>query len=107
GFTSLSMIVSLAAVFLPLVFMSGIIGRLLHEFSLVIIVAILISGLVSVTLTPMLCARILKDEHGGQNNAFYRWSEAAFNSVHGAYDRSLRWSLSHGRFILIVFLLSI
>jgi HAE1 family hydrophobic/amphiphilic exporter-1 len=107
GFTILSMTISLAAVFIPIVFMSGIIGRLLHEFSLVIIVAILISGLVSVTLTPMLCARVLKDEHGQRHGALYRWSEAAFNAVQGAYDRSLRWSLSHRRFILVVFLLSI
>ena len=69
GFTILSMTVSLAAVFIPIVFMSGIVGRLLHEFSLTIIVAILISGLVSVTLTPMLCARVLKDEHGQEHNA--------------------------------------
>ena len=103
GFTILSMTVSLAAVFIPIVFMSGIIGRLLHEFSLVIIVAILISGLVSVTLTPMLCARVLKDEHHQQHNAFYRWSEAAFNSIQAAYDRSLSWSLSHRRTVLGIF----
>jgi HAE1 family hydrophobic/amphiphilic exporter-1 len=107
GFTILSMTISLAAVFIPIVFMSGIIGRLLHEFSLVIIVAILISGLVSVTLTPMLCARILKDEHRQQHNVFYRWSEAAFNSMQGAYARSLRWSLAHSRIILAIFLFSI
>ena len=103
GFTILSMTVSLAAVFIPIVFMSGIIGRLLHEFSLVIIVAILISGLVSVTLTPMLCARVLKDEHGQKHNAFYRWSESSFNYIQSAYERSLRWSLSHRRTVLGIF----
>ena len=107
GFTILSMTISLAAVFIPIVFMSGIIGRLLHEFSLVIIVAILISGLVSVTLTPMLCARVLKDEHGQAHNAFYRWSENTFNRMQGAYDRSLRWSLAHRRTVLGIFLASI
>jgi hydrophobe/amphiphile efflux-1 (HAE1) family protein len=103
GFTILSMTVSLAAVFIPIVFMSGIIGRLLHEFSLVIIVAILISGLVSVTLTPMLCARVLKDEHGQVHGAFYRWSENTFNRAQAAYERSLRWSLAHRRTVLGIF----
>ena len=110
GFTILSMTVSLAAVFIPIVFMSGIIGRLLHEFSLVIIVAILISGLVSVTLTPMLCARVLKDEHGQKHNGFYRWSETSFNRVMsrpGIMSCSLRWSLSHRRFVLGIFFASI
>ena len=103
GFTILSMTVSLAAVFIPIVFMSGIVGRLLHEFALTIIVAILISGLVSVTLTPMLCARVLKDEHGQAHNVFYRWSENTFNRAHGAYDRSLKWSLKHRRAVLGLF----
>ena len=107
GFTILSMTISLVAVFIPIVFMSGIIGRLLHEFALVIIVAIMCSGLVSVTLTPMLCARVLKAEHGQKHNAAYRWSENSFNAIHAAYDRSLKWSLSHRRFILGLFLASI
>jgi HAE1 family hydrophobic/amphiphilic exporter-1 len=103
GFTILSMTISLAAVFIPIVFMSGIVGRLLHEFAITIIVAILISGLVSVTLTPMLSARVLKDEHDQAHNAFYRWSENSFNAVQAAYERSLKWSLSHRRFILALF----
>ena len=81
GFTILSMTISLAAVFIPIVFMGGIVGRLLHEFAVTIILAILFSGIISVTLTPMLCARILKDEHGQKHNAFYRLSENAFNRV--------------------------
>jgi HAE1 family hydrophobic/amphiphilic exporter-1 len=101
------MTISLAAVFIPIVFMSGIIGRLLHEFALVIIVAIMCSGLVSVTLTPMLCARVLKDEHNVKQNAFQRWSENAFDRMQAAYDRSLRWGLSHRRFILGVFFASV
>ena len=107
GFTILSMTLSLAAVFIPVVFMGGIVGRLLHEFALTIIVAILISGIVSVTLTPMLCARILRSEHGRKHNVFYRLSEGAFNRLHHGYDRSLRWSLAHRPIILIIFLASI
>jgi len=106
GFTILSMTVSLAAVFIPVVFMGGIIGRLLHEFAVTIIVAILISGLVSVTLTPMLCARILRDERGRKHNAFYRASESAFKILHRGYDRSLRWSLAHRPIIFAIFLAS-
>jgi len=107
GFTIISMTVSLAAVFIPIVFMGGIIGRLLHEFAVTIIVAILISGLVSVTLTPMLCARVLRREDPQDHNALYRWSERAFDRLRGAYDRSLRWSMDHGRFILGLFVASI
>ncbi len=103
GFTILSMTVSLAAVFIPIVFMGGIVGRLLHEFAVTIILAILFSGVISVTLTPMLCARLLKDEHGAQHNWFYRWSENSFNAAQNAYDRSLRWSLAHRRTIMGVF----
>jgi len=106
GFTILSMTISLAAVFIPVAFMGGIIGRLLHEFAVTIIVAILISGLISVTLTPMLCARILKSEHGKRHNAFYRFSEGAFNLMHRGYDRSLRWSLAHRPIIFGIFVAS-
>ncbi|MGZ5928606.1 MAG: efflux RND transporter permease subunit [Rhizomicrobium sp.] len=107
GFTILSMTISLAAVFIPIVFMGGIVGRLLHEFAVTIILAILCSGIISVTLTPMLCARILRDEHGQTHNAFYRWSENAFNSLQDAYNRSLTWSLNHRRVILGLFVLSV
>ncbi|MES2295197.1 MAG: efflux RND transporter permease subunit [Pseudomonadota bacterium] len=107
GFTILSMTISLAAVFIPIVFMGGIVGRLLHEFAVTIILAILCSGIISVTLTPMLCARILKDEHDQKHNAFYRWSENAFNSMQDAYNRSLTWSLNHRRVILGLFVLSV
>ncbi len=107
GFTILSMTISLAAVFIPIVFMGGIVGRLLHEFAVTIILAILCSGIISVTLTPMLCARILRDEHDQQHNVFYRVSENTFNRIHDAYNRSLVWSLNHRRVILGIFLLSI
>ena len=75
GFTILSMTISLAAVFIPIVFMGGIVGRLLHEFAVTIIMAIIFSGIISITLTPMLCARLLRDEHSASHNMFYRWSE--------------------------------
>src|SRR5436853_4557008 len=69
SFTILSMTVSLAAVFIPLVFMGGIVGRLLHEFAVTIVLAILFSGLVSITLTPMLCSRVLRRERGSSAGA--------------------------------------
>src|SRR5262249_6716097 len=107
GFTILSMTISLAAVFIPIVFMGGIVGRLLHEFAVTIILAILFSGIISITLTPMLCARILKDEHGQAHNWFYRLSENSFNAVQAKYDQTLRWSLAHKPVIIGLFFASL
>src|SRR5690348_6486277 len=107
AFTILSMTISLAAVFIPIVFMGGIVGRLLHEFAVTIILAIAFSGIISVTLTPMLCSRILKSEEGQAHNAFYRWSERTFNQMQSTYDRTLRWSLIHRPVIFVLFLLSL
>jgi hydrophobe/amphiphile efflux-1 (HAE1) family protein len=107
GFTILSMTVSLAAVFIPIVFMGGIIGRLLHEFAVTIILAIAFSGIVSITLTPMLCSRLLRSEEGVAHNAFYRWSERTFNRMHSTYERSLKWSLTHRPTIFVLFLASL
>jgi len=107
GFTILSMTISLAAVFIPIVFMGGIIGRLLHEFAVTIILAIAFSGIISITLTPMLCSRILKSEEGQAHNAFYRWSENTFNHMQGTYERSLKWSLQHRPTIFVLFLASL
>ena len=107
AFTILSMTVSLAAVFIPIAFMGGVVGRLLHEFAITIIIAIVCSGIISVTLTPMLCARILKNHHGEAHNVFYRASEATFDWMLRTYESSLRWSLSHRRFILGVFFASV
>jgi HAE1 family hydrophobic/amphiphilic exporter-1 len=106
GFTILSMTLSLMAVFIPLVFMGGLIGRLLHEFAVTIVIAIAFSGIVSVTLTPMLCARLLKPEHHRRHNRFYELSEQTYSRVQAGYERSLRWSLRHRRFIFSVFLAS-
>jgi HAE1 family hydrophobic/amphiphilic exporter-1 len=107
GFTILSMTVSLAAVFIPIVFMGGIVGRLLHEFAVTIILTILISGFVAVTLTPMLCARFLKGEKDARHGKLYDWSERAFQKVQSGYERSLQWSIGHQPFILALFFVSL
>ena len=94
GFTVLSMTLSLAAVFIPVFFMSGIMGRLFHEFAVVITCAILISGLVSLSLTPMLCSRFLRPP-GHKQNAFQRGSEKVFDGMRDVYDWTLRGVLRH------------
>jgi HAE1 family hydrophobic/amphiphilic exporter-1 len=94
GFTVLSMTVSLAAVFIPVLFMSGIMGRLFHEFAVTIIVAILISGLVSLSLTPMLCSRFLRPPTA-EHNALYRASERVFDGMRSGYAWALRGVLRH------------
>jgi HAE1 family hydrophobic/amphiphilic exporter-1 len=94
GFTIISMTLSLAAVFIPVLFMGGIMGRLFHEFAVVIIVAILISGLVALSLTPMLAGRILKPEHEN-TNAFYRITEGGFVAMRKAYEWTLRGVVRH------------
>jgi HAE1 family hydrophobic/amphiphilic exporter-1 len=105
-FTILSMTLSLAAVFIPVLFMSGILGRLLREFAVTIIIAVLISGLVSQTLTPMLCARMLKphDPHKRHGRVFML-IESAFNNTKDAYGRSLAWVLDRPRMTMVVFAL--
>jgi HAE1 family hydrophobic/amphiphilic exporter-1 len=100
GFTIVSMTVSLVAVFIPVLFMSGIIGRLLREFSITIAVAVLISGFISLTLTPMLCSRFLRHE-SHPTGAFYRGSEKFFIWLNNLYRRTLQGVLRHRRFTLI------
>jgi HAE1 family hydrophobic/amphiphilic exporter-1 len=95
GFTILSMTLSLAAVFIPLLFMGGIIGRLLHEFAVTIGVAILVSGFVSLTLTPMLCSRYLRHQRKENHGRLYNFSERVFDSWLHGYDRSLQVVLRH------------
>jgi HAE1 family hydrophobic/amphiphilic exporter-1 len=94
GFTILSMTLSLAAVFIPVLFMGGIMGRLFHEFAVTISVAILISGFVSLSLTPMLCSRFLKLP-GERQNAFQRSSERVFDGLRDLYGWSLRGVMRH------------
>ncbi len=101
GFTILSMTLSLAAVFIPLLFMGGIIGRLLHEFAVVIGVSILVSGFVSLTLTPMLCSRFLKHSEKERHGRFYNASEKVFESWLRGYDWSLKRVLRH-RFVTLL-----
>jgi HAE1 family hydrophobic/amphiphilic exporter-1 len=101
GFTILSMTLSLVAVFIPLMFMGGILGRLLHEFAVTITAAILVSGVVSLTLTPMLCSRFLHAQigsaHAGDSahGKIYQWSERVFAGLHRFYERTLHASLHH------------
>jgi multidrug efflux pump len=101
GFTVLSMSTSLVAVFIPILLMGGIVGRLFREFAVVLSVAIGVSLLISLTTTPMMCARFLRHETG-QHNRFYRFSENAFNRLLRTYDFSLRWVLRHQFLILLV-----
>ena len=103
AFTILSMTISLAAVFIPVFFMGGIVGRLLHEFAVTIIAAVLISGFVSLTLTPMMCARMLRSQHGVRHGTLYRISERGFDALRDAYRVTLAWSLEHQRTILVMF----
>ena len=103
GFTVISMSLSLVAVFIPLLFMGGIVGRLFHEFAVTLSLAILISGVVSLTLTPMLCSRFLKPESAYTNNGWwYRVTEKGFNVVLGVYEIGLRWVLRHTAFTLFI-----
>ncbi|HEX4272915.1 MAG TPA: efflux RND transporter permease subunit, partial [Rhizomicrobium sp.] len=103
----MALTLSLLAVFIPVVFMGGVVGRLLYEFSVTIIMAILFSGLISITFTPMLCARMLRSEAGHAHNVFYRWSEAAFLGMQGGYNSSLKWAMRNKPFIMVLFLLSV
>ena len=91
GFTIISITLSLVAVFIPVLFMGGVVGRVFREFAVTISMTILISGLVSLTLTPMLSSRLLKSHVGDKHNIFYRVSEAGFEGMIGFY----RWSLGH------------
>jgi HAE1 family hydrophobic/amphiphilic exporter-1 len=96
SFTIVSMTLSLAAVFIPVLFMGGIVGRLLHEFSVTISAAILVSGFVSISLTPMMCSRFLKPPHTQRHGWFYNAFERMFEAWLRLYDRTLRASLRYG-----------
>src|SRR5260370_29832 len=101
GFTVLSMSTSLVAVFIPILLMGGIVGRLFREFAVVLSVAIAVSLLISLTTTPMMCARFLRHE-AGKHNRLYRFSENVFNGLLRTYDFSLRWVLRHQLPILLL-----
>ncbi len=107
GFTIFSMTVSLVAVFLPVMFMGGIVGRLFHEFAVTISTAILISGFVSITLTPMLCSRFIRHADQQKKARVVVWFDRGFNHVRESYNRSLAWSVAHPRSVLGVFFASL
>ena len=108
GFTIISLSVSLVAVFIPLLFMTGIVGRLFREFAITLSVAVAVSAVVSLTLTPMMCARLLREEReereekNKKHGRFFRVTEGFFQGMLHAYDRSLQWVLRHQRFTLIL-----
>ncbi|RPI56290.1 MAG: efflux RND transporter permease subunit [Acidobacteria bacterium] len=104
-FTIIAMTVSLVAVFIPVLFMGGIVGRLLQEFAVTIAVAILVSGFVSVSLTPMLCSRFLRTAHGKAHGRLYNFTERMFDASLRGYDVSLQWALRYRAATMAVSLL--
>jgi HAE1 family hydrophobic/amphiphilic exporter-1 len=105
GFTIVSMTLSLAAVFIPVLFLGGVLGRLFKEFAVTITVSILISGVVSVTLTPMLCSRFLRAAHEENRGWFYRATEGFFQGMLRLYDHSLQFVLRHRPAMMVSFVL--
>ena len=107
GFTVLSMSLSLIAVFIPILLMGGIVGRLFREFAISLSAAILISLLVSLTTTPMMCARLLRPSAERKSSRVGRWSERVHDRLVRAYGRSLAWGLSHGVVVMLVLLVTV
>ena len=105
GFTIMSLTVSLIAVLIPLLFMSDVVGRLFREFAITLAVTILVSAVVSLTLTPMMCSRILQDKAHAKQTRFYYWSESVFNNIIDSYGRALKKVLRH-RFITLLVTIS-
>jgi len=103
GFTVLSMSLSLVAVFIPILLMGGVVGRLFREFAVTLSAAIMVSLVVSLTLTPMMCARLLRPEPKDAKppGRLARWSERGFEAMLDGYRRSLRWALAHGRLMML------
>jgi hydrophobe/amphiphile efflux-1 (HAE1) family protein len=107
AFTVLSMSVSLVAVFIPILLMGGMVGRLFREFAVTLSAAIMVSLLISLTTTPMMCATILRPEKKGAHGVLFRASEQSFNWMHSHYEKSLRWALSHSRIMLVIIVITI
>jgi HAE1 family hydrophobic/amphiphilic exporter-1 len=101
GFTILSMTLSLVAVFIPVLFMGGIVGRLFNEFAVTIGVAILVSGVVSLTLTPMMSSRFLRSQREQRHGRLFQWSERVYARVLHAYDVALRWTMRRRRSTMV------
>jgi len=102
GFTVISLSFSLVAVFIPLVFMTGIVGRLFREFAITLSVAVMVSAVVSLTLTPMMCARLLQPEDNSKKNRWFLATERFFKWMLDSYERGLQWVLRHQAFTLII-----
>ena len=102
GFTVISLSVSLIAVFIPLLFMTGIVGRLFQEFAITLSVSVVVSAIVSLTLTPMMCSRLLKPEHEENHGRFYKATERMFDGMLHLYDVGLKWVLRHQSFTMLV-----
>jgi multidrug efflux pump len=102
GFTIVSITASLLAVFVPILLMGGIVGRLFREFAVTLSVAVAMSALVSLTLTPMMCSRLLRSEMGVKHGWFYRLSERGFDAMLAFYEHGLRWALRHRITMLLV-----
>jgi multidrug efflux pump len=107
GFTVMSISISLIAVFIPLLLMGGIVGRLFREFAVTLSTAILVSMAVSLTTTPMMCAYLLKSEHSQKHGRMYMMSERAFDWVLGVYRKSLHWVLENPGLVLTVLMLTV
>ncbi len=104
GFTVLSMSLSLIAVFIPILLMGGIVGRYFREFAVTLSVAILISLMLSLTMTPMMCSRLLRPQSEQRHGRVYAWSERGFERLRSGYERSLGWVLTHGLLTMLILL---
>ena len=107
GFTVLSISLSLVAVFIPILLMGGIVGRLFREFAVTLSVAILVSLAISLTTTPMMCSRLLKSHDEGKHGRAYQASEKIFSGMLGFYERTLQWVLRHSAFTLFILFVTI
>ncbi len=107
GFTVLSMSISLVAVFIPILLMGGIVGRLFREFAITLTIAIVISLIVSLTATPMMCAKFLRSQRGKTHNSVYLFTERAFDIIHTAYARTLASVLRHPQLTLVITIIAV
>jgi multidrug efflux pump len=107
GFTVFSISISLIAVFIPLLLMGGIIGRLFREFAITLATAILVSMVISLTTTPMMCSRVMRSEKDVQHGRMYKWSEGMFDDLLRGYRKSLTWVLDHPALMLLVFVATV
>ncbi|MEP6943102.1 MAG: multidrug efflux RND transporter permease subunit [Betaproteobacteria bacterium] len=107
GFTVLSMSLSLIAVFIPILLMGGIVGRYFREFAITLSVAILISLVLSLTMTPMMCSRLLRPEREMKRRRWLDWSERGFDAMRNGYQRSLTWALDNGPLMMVILLITV